>query len=162
MNFDYLDLEKTHFERAPDGTLRVTIDGDRCALQVDARCAFPLSHPGQQIVLRDGADKEVGVLPSRSGVPQPARDWLREQLERRYFLPQITAIHGITEMFGSSVWDVETDRGHSFINTRQMNEAVYEMEPGRYLITDAEGNRYEIKNIRSLDEKSRARFMGKY
>jgi len=162
MNFDYLDLNRTHFEQAPDGTLRVTLQDKLCALQVEARCAFALSHPEEQIVLRDGADKEVGVLQTLNEVPQPAQKWLREQLERRYFLPQITAIHDITERFGSLVWDVDTDRGRILVSTRQMHEAIYEIEPGRFLITDAEGNRYEIKNINTLDEKSRARFIGKY
>lgn len=162
MNFDYLDLNQTHFEQAPDGTLRVTVKNQKCSMRVEARCAFALSHPDEQIVLRDGADKEVGVLRTLAEVAEPARTWLREQLERRYFLPQITAIYGITERFGSSVWDVDTDRGRILVSTRQMHEAVYEIEPGRFLITDAEGNRYEIRNISKLDEKSRARFIGKY
>ena len=162
MNFEYLDLNRTHFEQAPDGTLRVTLQDKLCALQVEARCAFALSHPEEQIVLRDGADKEVGVLRALNEVPQPAQNWLREQLERRYFLPQITAIHDITERFGSSVWDVDTDRGRTTINSRQMREALYEIEPNRFLITDTEGNRFEIKDLSTLDEKSRARFIGKY
>ena len=162
MNFEYLDLAKTHFEQAPDGTLRVTLEGQRCALGVEARCAFALTHPDEHIVLRDGADKEVGVLHSLAEVPQPAQEWLRAQLERRYFLPQVTAIHGIVERFGSSVWDLDTDRGRVVVSTRQMHEALQEINPGRFLITDAEGNRYEIKDIQALDEKSRARFIGKY
>ena len=162
MNFDYLDLAKTHFEQSPDGTLRVTLDGLKCAMGVEARCAFALTHPEQHIVLRDGADKEVGVIQNLAQVPQPAQGWLRNQLERRYFLPQVTAIHGIAERFGSSVWDLDTDRGRIVVSTRQMHEALQEIEPGRFLITDAENNRYEIKDIQALDEKSRARFIGKY
>jgi diaminopimelate decarboxylase len=162
MNFDYLDLAKTHFEQAPDGTLRVTLEGVKCAMGVEARCAFALTYPEDHIVLRDGADKEVGVIQSLAQVPQPAQKWLRIQLERRYFLPQVTAIYGIVERFGSSVWDLDTDRGRVVVSTRQMHEALQEIEPGRFLITDAENNRYEIRNIKALDEKSRARFIGKY
>jgi len=131
-------------------------------MRVEARAAFALSHPEEQIVLRDGADKEVGVLPSLALVPEPAQTWLREQLERRYFLPQITGIHNIIERFGSSVWDLETDRGRVVITTRQMHESIHELGNGRFLLTDAEGNRYEIKDFAALDETSRARFVGKY
>lgn len=162
MNFDYLDIQKTHFEHAPDGTLRVVIDGEKCGLRVEARRAFPLSHERDHISLRDGADKEVGTLRSLDEVPQPARRWLEEQLERRYFLPQVTAIYEIIERFGSSVWDLQTDRGRVTVSTRQMHEAVHEVEPGRFLITDAENNRYEIRDLDALDVKSRARFQGKY
>jgi hypothetical protein len=42
-----------------------------------------------------------------------------------------------------------------------MNEAVAEAEPGRYIITDVENNRYEIKSLNELDPESRARFYGK-
>lgn len=162
MDFEYLDLKTTHFMLAPDGTLRMVLDGERCAMEVEARYAFALTHPEEHIVLRDGAGQEIGVLRSLGKVPEPAQGWLRMQLERRYFLPQITAIHGITERFGSSVWDVDTDRGRALVSTRQMNEALQEIEPGRFLLTDTENTRYEIRNIRALDEKSRARFIGKY
>jgi hypothetical protein len=162
MEFDYLNLNKTHFERSPDSTLRVIIEDDRCGMRVEARRAFPLSHEREHISLRDGADQEIGVLRSLDAVAQPARDWLEEQLERRYFLPQVLAIHGITERFGSSVWDLQTDRGRVTVSTRQMHEAVHEVEPNRFLITDAEGNRYEIRDLNALDEPSRARFAGKY
>ena len=162
MNFEYLNVADTQFERAPDGTLRVILKDRKCALRVDARYAFALSRPGEEIVLRDGADKEVGVLRTLTEVPEPARQWLHEQLERRYFLPQITDIYNIIERFGSSVWDLETDRGRVVITTRQMHESVHELGNNRFLLTDAEGNRYEIKDFSTLDEDSRARFVGKY
>jgi len=162
MDFEYLDIATTHFERAPDGTLRVIVQDQKCAMRVDARYAFALSHPGEEIVLRDGAEKEVGVLRTLAEVPEPARQWLHDQLERRYFLPQITGIYNITERFGSSVWDLETDRGRVIVSTRQMHESIHELGNGRFLLTDAEGNRYEIKDFSVLDEDSRARFIGKY
>lgn len=162
MDFEYLDLDSTHFSLAPDGTLRVVLEGDCCAMRVEARYAFALTYPEEHIVLRDGAEREIGVLRALSQLPEPAQNWLRKQLERRYFLPQITAIHGIKERFGSSVWDVDTDRGRALVSTRQMNEALQEIEPGRFLLTDTENTRYEIRDITALDEKSRARFIGKY
>ena len=162
MNFNYLDVAKTTLERAPDGTLRVTVEGVKCGLRVEALRAFPLSHPREHIVLRDGADKDIGTLRSLDEVAEPARGWLEEQLERRYFLPQVLAIHGIVERFGSSVWDLQTDRGRVTVNTRQLHEAIHEIEPNRYLLTDAENNRYEIKDFTALDKESRARFLGKY
>ena len=162
MNFEFLDLAKTRFERAPDGTLRVMLEDELCAMRVEALRAFPLSHPRENIVLRDGADKTVGTITSLDDLPEPAKTWLEDQLERRYFLPQVLAIHDIMERFGSSVWDLQTDRGRVTVSTRQMHEALHEVEPNRFLITDAESNRYEIRDIRLLDKDSRARFQGKY
>jgi len=159
--FEYLDVSRVEFRRAPDGTLRLLL-ADRCGLNVEPYRAFPLSHPEEYIVLRDGAGQELGILRELNQVPEPTRALLRELLHRRYFLPRVLAIHGITERFGSSVWDLQTDRGRCTVTTRQMNEAVFEVETGRYLITDVEGNRYEVKDLAALDADSRARFFGKY
>lgn len=160
MEFDYLDPATTIFETAPDGTLRVVVADDRCGLRVEALRAFPLKYPEEHIVLRDGAGKELGVLRDLQSVSEPVRELLREQLRRRYFLPQIMGIFKVTERFGSSIWDLQTDRGARSVTTRQMNEAVSEIGPGRYLLTDVENNRYEIKDLNALDAESQARFMG--
>jgi hypothetical protein len=37
------------------------------------------------------------------------------------------------------------DRGHREVATKPLHEAIFEIEPGRYLITDNESNRYEIR-----------------
>ena len=161
MDFNYLDPKTTIFAEAPDGTLRVVVPDDRCGTQVEAWRAFPLSYPDKEIVLRDGAGQEIGVVRDLKDVPEPAAALLHAQLRRRYFLPRVTAIHNVTERFGSSVWELQTDRGPRSVTTRQMNEAVTEVEPGRYIITDVEENRYEIKDLSALDASSRARFFGK-
>ena len=162
MDFEYLNPETTIFETAPDGTLRVTVPDKRCGLQVEAMRAFPLSHPEEYIVLRDGKNDEIGIVRSLREMPPAAAALLHEQLRRRYFLPRITAIYDIAERFGSSVWELETDRGRCTVTTKAMNEAVSEIEAGRYLITDVEGNRYEVRDLSDLDRDSRARFQGKY
>jgi len=162
MDFNYLDPTTTIFETAPDGTLRVTVPGDGCGLRVESLRAFPLSHPEEYIVLRDGSGTEIGLIRSLKELPPMAAKLVREQIERRYFLPQVTEIYNIAERFGSSVWDLQTDRGRCEVTTRQMNESVFEIDPGRFLITDVEGNRYEVKDLNALDDVSRARFLGKY
>ena len=89
MNSIYLDPKTTFFVTAPDDTMRVVVEGDRCSLQVQALRAFPLSHSEEQIVLRDGAGKEVGILRDLNELPDAAREMVRAQLHRRYFLPKI-------------------------------------------------------------------------
>ena len=162
MESEFLDPKTTVFEMSPDGTLRVIVPEQRCGLRVEAMCAFPLSHPREYIVLRDGSEKEIGVVRNLEELPEASAVLVREQLHRRYFLPRITQIYSITERFGSSVWELETDRGRCSVTTKQMNEAVAEIESGRYIITDVEGNRYEVQSLNDLDRDSRARFQGKY
>lgn len=157
----YLDPQKLRVETAPDGTLRVEILDECCGLRVDVLRAMPLSHPEEQIVLRDGGGKELGILENLSAISEPGLGLLRAALEKRYFLPKITRINSIYERFGSSVWDVETDRGPVSITTKAMHEAVSELGPGRYMLRDTEENRYEIPNLAALDQGSRERFIGK-
>ncbi len=161
MEFTFLDPVATAISRAPDNTLRVEIAGDKCGLRIEVLRAFPLSHAEEYVVLRDGASNELGMLRDLRQLPPETADLLREQLRRRYFLPIVQAINSVAERFGSSVWDLQTDRGQCIISTRQMNEAVSEVEPGRYIITDVDSNRYEIKDLSALDDASRSWFLGK-
>ena len=159
---NYLDPQKLRLETAPDGTLRAHVEGDRCGLAVEIVRAFPLSHPEGNIVLRDGGSAELGVLEKLSDLAEPGQTLARAALEKRYFLPQITGIKSIYERFGSSIWELETDRGPIEVTTKAMHEAISELEPGRYLLRDTEDNRYEIKDLSRLDKDSRARFLGKF
>ena len=157
----YLDPETTLFETAPDGTLRVVVPNQFCGLQVQALRAFPLSHSEEEIVLRDGAGKEVGILRDLKSLPESARETVRAQLHRRYFLPRVLKIISIFERFGTTQWELETDRGYRNVTTKPINDSLFEMSPGRYLITDNENNRYEISDLSALDDTSRALFLGK-
>ena len=155
----FLDLTAVRFEVALDGTLRVEL-ADRCGLAAEAMLAFPFSHSREHVVLRDGGGAELGIIERLDDVLQPARALIESQLRRRYFLPRVQSILATSERFGSSVWDVETDRGPRQVTMKLMNESVTEVEPGRYIITDVENNRFEIHDLSLLDELSRARFYG--
>lgn len=158
--FKYLDPSRLQVKIGPDGTLRAEIMDDRCVLRLDVVRAMPLSKPEEQIVLRDGGGNEVGVIERIDSVPEPSQGLLRESLRRRYFLPRILKINHIHERFGSSSWDVETDRGPVTIDTKAMHEALTEISPGRYLLRDSEENRYELVHLEEMDPQSRAKFLG--
>lgn len=161
MDFQFLDPTKTTIETAPDGTLRAIVEGDSCGMCVEAYRAFPLSKPNEHIVLRDGGGREIGVLRDLNEFNSSMRELIETELRRRYFMPEITAILSVTERFGSTEWEVETDRGPRRLSMRQINEAITEISPSRYLLTDVEGNRYEVRDLEALDPLSRARFLGK-
>lgn len=148
-------------ERAPDGTLRAHLP-DCCALQVEVLRAMPLSHEEKFVVLRDGGGRELGVLETMEGLAPASSELMRQALLDRYFLPRIVKIYELKEKFGSSTWDVETDRGRIKIHTKALHESISELEPGRFLLRDHEDNRFEIRNLNTLDEESKLRFAGKY
>jgi hypothetical protein len=49
---------------------------------------------------------------------------------------------------------VDTDRGPRQFILRGLRDSVHEIEPGRYLINDVDGNRFEIPQITGLDHRS--------
>ena len=157
---EYLEASQVQIETAPDGTLRAILP-DRCGLGVQALRAMPLSDENQYIVLRDGKDKELGILETLDGMDARGVELIQIALRKRYFLPKILKINAINERFNSADWDVETDRGRINIQTKAIHEAVIELGGGRILLRDNEENRYEIPNLDELDEISRAKFAGR-
>ncbi len=157
----YLDPKNLLVELAPDGTLRATLIGQKCAMRVEVLRAFPISGGERDLVLRDGGGKEIGILADLSGVETAQRQMLRDSLDNRYFLPKILKIHSIFERFGSAIWKVETDRGETEITTKALHEAIYEVTPTRYMLRDTGDNRFEIPDLNALDEESRQKFAGK-
>ena len=123
--------------------------------------AFPLSRDDGFFVVRDGKDKELGTLENTRGMDFQSVELLKQSLANRYFLPQITKIYSIAEKFGTSQWDVETDRGRVGITSKALHEAIVELSPTRFLVRDNEENRFEIHDVSQLDEESQKRFAGK-
>ncbi len=156
----FLPPESLELSVAPDGTLRAILP-DRCGLNIQVLRAFPLSRDDEYFVVRDGKDKELGTLESTRGLSPEGLALLHQSLDNRYFLPQITKIYSITEKFGTTQWEVETDRGRTGITSKALHEAIIELSPTRYLVRDNEDNRFEIRDVSQLDEESQKRFGGK-
>jgi len=157
----YLDPKTLYVEVAPEGTLRATLEGQKCAWRVEVLRAFPISGADRDLVLRDGGGKEIGILADLEDIEAGQRQLLQDSLENRYFLPKITKIHSIAEKFGSAIWKVETDRGATEITTKALHEAIYEVTPTRFLVRDTGENRFEITDLSALDAESRQKFAGK-
>ena len=78
----------------------------------------------------------------------------REELARRYLVPAVQRILTAKERFGTVDWEMETDRGVRKLTTRNLRENVQRPAPGRIILSDVDGNRYDIRNIDELDLNS--------
>jgi hypothetical protein len=152
----YLEAGDFELLRSDGGGLRLTLAGDRSVLRVKARRCFPYSFGGKYISIRDGADEEIGIVRDLGEIPKQYRRWIEDDLERRYFTPQVKSITTIRHRFGGVEWHVLTDRGPKRLITRGVHDTMTEIEPGRYIIADVDGNRYEL-SPEALDEASRAK-----
>ncbi len=144
-------LFRTHAE---DTTVRLTIDGDRSWREVRIARAFPLSDPDRYIGLRDGNDKDIGILETLHGLDGESRSIIDEELERRYFTPQVTRVDFVEEAFGVVTWEVETTKGPRRFLVRNLKDSSYTLGSSRVMMTDVDGNRYEFPDPRALGPKA--------
>lgn len=140
---NFLDPEKVRFFRAGDA-LRMTIDGDRSCLRVVPIRAFPVSARGKYISIRDIKGDELGIIKDPDKLDKDSRRFLEEEIRRRYLTPVIHRVRSLRDKFGIVNWEVETDRGVKKFVTRSIHESLEETDGG-LMITDMEGNRYEIR-----------------
>ena len=152
--FEYLDPGKLEFAMRGDA-MRLTIEGDRSYLKVHAVRAFPLSEINEYIGLLDAiGGREIGMIRNIRDLDSHPRQLVQAELDRRYFMPKVTKISKAKKEFGAIYWDVDTDRGRREFIMRGIRDSIHEIEPGRYLITDVDGNRFELPQLSMLDSRS--------
>ena len=130
------------------------IGSERSWLRVQIARAFPLSRPDEYIGLRDDKDKDIGMLESLVGLDAASQVIVQEELSRRYFLPRVLRFRSVKEEYGTVTFEVETDKGvHTYV-IQNLRDAVQELTPTRVLLTDKDGNRFEIPDTNKLDAKT--------
>lgn len=145
--------------RTGGATVRATITdqqigAERSFLRVQIARAFPLSDPERYIGLRDEKDKDIGMFATLTGLDAESRRILDEELNRRYFLPRVVNVVSVKEEYGTITWQVDTDKGRRTHFVQNLRDSTQELTPGRFLITDKDGNRFEIPDVEKLDSKS--------
>ena len=153
-NVRYLGQDDFELVRTEGGGLRLTLKDEKTVLRVKAKRSFPFSFPTKYISLRDGNDEEIGIIADLSRLSKQYRRWIEDDLEIRYFTPRVKAIKLIRHRFGGVEWHVDTDCGFKRLITKGIHDTMTEIEPGRYVITDVDGNRYEVFT-EEIDQSSR-------
>jgi hypothetical protein len=116
--------------------------------------AFPLSAPRHGVALCDTAGRELLWIENLDQLPSATRRILEEELAQREFVPILRRVLRISATSEPSEWEVETDRGVTrFILDNQDN--VHRLDDRLTLIKDAQGLRYLIPDLQTLDPASR-------
>jgi hypothetical protein len=147
--------ERVRLFRDEKGNLRLTLEEDRSYLQVKVARAFPLSQPHEWICYADGKDKQIVIVQDLRKLDAQTQRLTEEELQRRYFVPTVERVLEVRDEFGIVQWKVITDRGPREFVIRNIRENVQEIDDGRRLVTDAEGNRFILPHPDSLDPASR-------
>lgn len=129
--------------------------GDTVYDDVHARCVFPISGKSDWVSFLADKDNEVVLLRNPDGLEPESRAVLRRALDRLYFAARIRRVDDVIEAMGVSLWHVLTDQGYARFEVVDRQRHIRILPGGRFIITDADGNRFEIENLYELDERSR-------
>lgn len=122
--------------------------------------AFPITNPDEFLSVREpdsrkmGRGKEIGMIRYMSDFDEATAKLFLEELDRRYFTPQLTRILAVKDKFGYLYWDAETSAGHvTFVLTNPFSN-IRVLEDDRIMINDIDGNVFEIIEPKKLDPAS--------
>jgi len=151
---EHVDVNHLRLFREPPWVLRLTIEEDRSYLKVKVVRAAPLSHPDQYISFLDAKDEEICMVDDLKDVDDEVRAIIQEELDRRYLTSIIERINSVRNEFGTSYWDVQTNRGQREFVVQNVAENAQWLGDHRLLLLDVDGNRFEIPRLDALDKRS--------
>jgi len=151
---DLVPPEQARLRQDPHRVLRLTV-GERTYENVRPVRCFPVSGKADYVSFLDARGREVALVPCPHRLDAESRRVLEEALDRMYYVPRITRIDSITESQGVARWRVQTDRGYAAFEVVDRDH-VRRVGPRRFVIEDADGNRFEVPDVDRLDERSRA------
>jgi len=123
------------------------------------RC-FPITNPDEFLSVREpdskkmGRGKEIGMIRYMKDFPEEQQKLFLEELDRRYFSPEITKIISVKDKFGYLYWETETNAGNMTFILNNPFSNIRTLEDGRIFIHDIDGNSFQIKDPSKLDPNS--------
>lgn len=152
----FLTKENAVFTRTEGGFIALKTP-KREYSRVGVYLTFPLTNPEEFISIREADEKakEIGMIEKLSLLPKDQQDMIREQIRLRYFMPVITKVIDIKDEYGHAYWHVLTSFGACRFTTQMSGDAVVSLSDSRLLVTDIDGNRYEIPDFYQLSVMER-------
>lgn len=152
----FLNGENAKFARTPGGFVSLETR-DKTYDRVGVYLTFPLTNPEEYISIREADEKakEIGIIEKLSQLAEDQQEMLREQIRLRYFMPVITKVMDVKDEYGHAYWNVMTTFGACRFTTQMSGDAVIHLSDSRLLVTDIDGNRYEIPDFYQLSVMER-------
>lgn len=130
-----------------------TAEGDVHDAVVPVR-AFPIAAPEKGIALVSQDGHELAWIDQLEDLPESIRTLIATELASREFMPEIRSILDVSSFATPSTWRVDTERGETTLVLKGEDD-IRRLTPPALLITDSHGIHYLIRDIASLDKKSR-------
>ena len=137
----------------PDGTLWLKCGG-KTLESVRIKLGRPLYRPEDFATVFGPKGREAGMIVGLPRLQASARRVLEEHRVRQDLTSRIFKVNSLRHQFGAAYWDVETDKGPRQFVIRGTTEHVRWLDDDRMLITDVQGNRFEVPSLSGLDKRS--------
>ncbi|MCQ2526839.1 MAG: DUF1854 domain-containing protein [Lachnospiraceae bacterium] len=152
MNENIININEVKFEKTAGGLVSMELAGTSYKRVKPIRL-FPFTDPGKYIAIHDEQDAEIGVIEDLEQLSKDQAALLQEQLDLYYFTPVISKIINIKDEYGYAYFHVVTDRGECKFAINMGSNAVAKLSDNRLLITDLDGNRFEVADVQALTVK---------
>lgn len=116
--------------------------------------AFPFDHPESYISVQDAEKNEIGMIAAIADFPLETANLLLQELSRKYYAPELTAIRSIRDRYGYAYCTAVTAAGEINFTLRDITRSIVKIDDHHVIITDIDGNRYNIQDVQKLDRKS--------
>lgn len=121
--------------------------------------AFPITNPDDFLSVREpgkggGRGDEIGLIETITLFDEDTVALLNEELNRRYFIPEITRIYSMKEKYGYHYTEAQTSAGRVQFVMNNPSNNIRTLEDGRVLITDTDGNCFCLPDPSKLDKQS--------
>ena len=107
----------------------------------------PLSYPDQYTSFLDAKDEGICMIHDLKQLDQQVRSLIDEELDRRYLTATILRIDAVRNEYGTSYWDVKTNRGQREFVVQNVPENAQWLGDHQLLIIDVDGSRFEISRL---------------
>lgn len=128
--------------------------------RVVIRRSFPVTAPDEFLSVREpdsrikGRGAEIGMIRNVNIFDKDTVKLINDELEVRYFTPEIKKITSAKEKFGYTYWEAETTAGSASIVLNNPFSNIRVLEDMRIFISDMDGNCFVIPDPSKLDKLS--------
>ncbi len=149
-----LDPAAVRLSRNENGFVVLFLNGESKG-RVKLTRAYPYGLPYAYIGVTDIEDNELGIIKSLDELDEPSAATARDELDKRYYCPEITEITSIKEKMGSFYFETKIDGRNKSFAVKDISRNIRMISESQILIFDVDGNRFSIPHYDKIKKKTR-------
>lgn len=156
---EYIAPGMITFSENESGLIMASVSGE-IPQRVAVMRMFPFDYEEEYLSVRyenysrNDKEAEIGIIRRLSDFDSQQTDVVRKELQRRYFIPDITKVDEVKDEFGHTMWKTQTTAGAREFTVTDMSSNVFNLGNNKIMLVDVYGNRYYIPDITKLDDKT--------